>query len=104
MNQTNTLPSHPEADRDLADQAQPGHGIPSQDPDAAAQMPLQADEAQREAQSALTGGGLVAGAAAGAGLGVLVAGPLGAVVGTTLGAVAGALGGAAAGVAADPQA
>jgi non-heme chloroperoxidase len=84
-------------DEDLAEQAVPGHGIPSQDPDAAAQVALAPHEAEREANSALMGGGVVAGAAAGATLGVLVAGPVGVLVGGTLGAVAGALGGAAAG-------
>ncbi|MDZ4177148.1 MAG: hypothetical protein U1D36_22080 [Hydrogenophaga sp.] len=33
----NTAP----ADQDLADQANPGHGIPSQDPNTAAQTPLE---------------------------------------------------------------
>lgn len=85
------------ADEDLAEQARPGHGIPSQDPSHAAQMPLEPEEAEREANSVLTGGGVVAGAATGAAVGGVVAGPLGAVVGGTVGAVAGALGGAAAG-------
>ena len=91
------------ADEDLAEQARPGHGIPSQDPDPAAQIPLPPEEAEREAKSALMGGGVVAGAATGAAIGVLVAGPVGVVVGTTLGAVAGALGGAAAGAAVNPD-
>ena len=84
-------------DEDLAEQARPGHGIPSQDPDPAAQMPLAPGEAEREADSVLTGGGLMVGAAAGAAIGGVVAGPVGAVVGGSVGAVAGALGGAAAG-------
>jgi hypothetical protein len=84
-------------DEDLAEQALPGHGIPSQDPDAAAQIPLAPADAQREASSALVGGGVVAGVAAGAGIGVMVAGPVGALVGSTLGGVVGALGGSAAG-------
>jgi len=90
------------ADRDLADQASPGHGIPSQDPDAAAQTPLEPGEIQREAQSVLVGGGMVAGMATGASIGVMVAGPVGVVVGAAVGAVAGALGGAAAGATANP--
>jgi non-heme chloroperoxidase len=90
-------PSTTPVDEDLAEQARPGHGIPSQDPDAAAQMALAPDEAAREANSALTGGGLLAGVAAGAAVGVLVAGPVGVVVGAALGAVSGALGGAAVG-------
>lgn len=103
MNPLATAPSHTAAtDEDLADQARPGHGIPSQDPDPAAQSPLQPMEAKREAQSALMGGGVVAGVATGAAIGVAVAGPVGVFVGATLGAVAGALGGAAAGATAEP--
>jgi non-heme chloroperoxidase len=87
------------ADDDLAEQAKPGHGVPSQDPDAAAQTLLQPHEAEREANSALIGGGVVAGAATGAAIGVAVAGPVGVLIGASLGAVTGALGGAAAGAA-----
>ena len=98
MNASANLPpptaSH---DEDLAEQARPGHGVPSQDPNPAAQIPLTPEEAEREARSVLTGGGLVGGAAIGATIGVAVGGPVGVVVGGTLGAVAGALGGAAAG-------
>ena len=90
-------------DEDMAEQAKPGHGIPSQDPSAAAQSPLEPVEAEREANSVLTGGGLVAGAATGAVIGVAVAGPMGILVGATLGAVAGAVGGAAAGAVASPE-
>jgi non-heme chloroperoxidase len=100
MNPSATEPSDTgQTDEDLADQARPGHGIPSQDPDPAAQVPLNPEEAEREAGSALVGGGAIAGAAAGASIGVVVAGPPGVVVGAALGAVAGALGGAAAGAA-----
>jgi non-heme chloroperoxidase len=103
MNTSTTLPS-PTAphDEDLAEQARPGHGIPSQDPNPAAQIPLQPEEAEREANSVLTGGGVVGGAAIGATIGVVVAGPVGVVVGGALGAVAGALGGAAAGSVMNP--
>ena len=90
-------------DDDLAEQARPGHGIPSQDPDNAAQTVLAPDQAKREAQSALMGGGMVAGMATGATIGVLVGGPVGVVVGSAIGAVAGALGGAAAGVSGTPE-
>ena len=93
----------PPADKDLPEQALPGHGIPSQDPDLAAQIPLEAPEAEREARSALVGGGAVAGLATGAAIGVAVAGPVGVVVGATLGAVVGALGGEAAGAATKPD-
>ena len=98
MNPSATLTSDTApVDEDLAAQARPGHGIPSQDPDPAAQIPLQPEEAEREANSALMGGGVVAGAATGATIGVVMAGPVGVLVGGALGAVAGALGGAAAG-------
>ena len=92
----NPPPNTAPVDEDLAAQARPGHGIPSQDPNPAAQMPLQPEEAEREAKSVLMGGGVVAGAATGATIGVVVAGPVGVLVGGALGAVAGALGGAAA--------
>ena len=95
---TNTPP----ADEDLAEQAVPGHGIPSQDPDLAAQILLKPEDAEREARSALVGGGVVAGLATGAVIGVVAGGPVGVVVGATLGAVAGALGGEAVGAASNP--
>ena len=85
------------ADPDLADQARPGYGVPSQDPRPAAQQPLEPQDAEREARSVLAGGGMVAGAITGVAVGTAVAGPVGVVVGGTLGAVAGALGGGAAG-------
>lgn len=91
------------ADEDLVEQAKPGHGIPSQDPDPAAQIPLQPQEAEREARSALVGGGMVAGAATGAVIGVAVGGPVGILAGASLGAVAGAMGGSAAGAAASTE-
>jgi non-heme chloroperoxidase len=90
-------------DENLAEQANPGHGIPSQDPDAAAQVALEPYDAQREANSVLMGGGMVAGVATGTTIGVMVAGPVGVVVGATLGAVASALGAAAAGAMANPE-
>ena len=96
---SNTAP----VDEDLAEQARPGYGIPSQDPRPAAQMPLEPEESEREAKSVLTGGGVIVGAASGAAIGSVVAGPVGAVVGGTLGAVAGALGGAAAGSMVNPE-
>ena len=103
MNQTSTtpLPASPD-DADLAKQAKPGHGIPSQDPTAAAQLPLACDDAGRETKSVLMGGGLVAGAATGAALGVVTAGPVGVLVGGTLGAVVGTLGAVAAGTIMSP--
>ena len=97
----NTSPARPSdavpVDADLAAQARPGYGIPSQDPRAAAQVPLQPEEAEREARSVLVGGSLMAGAAAGAALGAVAAGPVGVVLGGAAGAVAGALAGQTAG-------
>jgi pimeloyl-ACP methyl ester carboxylesterase len=89
------------ADPDTAEQARPGHGVPSQDPDPGAQFALTPKEAEREAKSVMMGGGMVAGMATGAAIGVAVAGPVGVLVGASLGAAAGALGGAAAGAPAD---
>lgn len=86
-------------DEDLAEQARPGYGIPSQDPRTGAQTALEPEDAEREAHSALMGGGMMAGAA----VGVAVAGPVGVVVGSTLGGIAGALGGAAAGTMVSPD-
>ncbi|HYN62409.1 MAG TPA: hypothetical protein VET87_23140 [Rubrivivax sp.] len=104
MNSSTTVPlPTASADKDLAEQARPGHGIPSQDPNPAAQAALEPDEAEREAKSVMTGGGVVGGAAIGATIGVAVAGPVGVVVGGTLGAVAGALGGVAAGTMMNPE-
>lgn len=105
MNQLATLLSSTKpADEDLAEQqARPGYGVPSQDPRAGAQTPLAPGEAEREAKSVLTGGGVMVGAATGAAIGVAVAGPVGVLVGGTVGAVAGALGGAAAGAATSPE-
>ena len=105
MNPLTTPPANAApVDEDLAGQAHPGHGIPSQDPNSAAQFLLEPEDASREARSVLVGGSLVAGAAAGAAIGVLAAGPVGVVVGATLGAVAGTLGGEAAGAITNPEA
>ena len=84
-------------DGDLAQQAVPGHGVPSQDPTLAAQTTLTPEESDRESGSALMGGGSIAGMAAGAAVGVAVGGPVGAFVGGAAGAIAGALGAAAVG-------
>lgn len=86
--QTDVTPLDP----DLAEQALPGHGVPSQDPDAAAQVGLSPEEAERESKSVLIGGGLVAGLATGAAIGAAVAGPVGIVAGGTVGAALGAVG------------
>jgi len=104
MNQSSITPlTTAPGDDDLDEQAHSGHGIPSQDPASAAQFPLEPEEAEREANSVLVGGGVVAGAATGAAIGAAVAGPLGVVVGGTLGTVAGALGAAAAGTMVNPD-
>ena len=92
----NTPNSQPEdvkpVDPDIAKQAVAGHGVPSQDPDPAAQVGLSPAEAERESKSALIGGGLVVGLATGAAVGAAVAGPVGILVGGTVGAVAGVVG------------
>lgn len=104
MNPATTLPPNTvPADQDLVVQAVPGHGVPSQDPDPAAQVLLEPREAEREGKSVLMGGGMVAGAATGAAIGVAVAGPVGVLIGASLGAAAGALGGAAAGAMSTPE-
>ena len=104
MNPSNTATSNTAAaDEDITEQARPGHGIPSQDPNPAAQFAQEPAAEQREVQSVLMGGGVVAGLATGAAIGVVVAGPAGVVVGGALGAVAGALGGAAAVTTLNPE-
>ena len=90
-------------DPDLAEQAIPGHGVPSQDPSLAAQVALSPEEAKREKKSTLVGGGLVAGTATGAAIGAAVAGPAGILVGGMVGAVAGVMGGAGAGAMVSPE-
>lgn len=107
MNPIPTDPRTPPADAtivdaDLAEQAVPGHGVPSQDPTPAAQYALTPTESERESHSAFMGGGTIAGIATGAAVGVAVGGPVGALVGGTAGAVAGALGGAVVGRVAEP--
>ena len=93
MNSSTHLPTDLKpVDPDLAEQAVAGHGVPSQDPDPAAQVALSPEEAERESKSALTGGGLVAGLATGAAIGAAIAGPVGVLVGGTVGGVAGVVG------------
>ena len=104
MNSSTTQPTDVKpVDPDLAEQAVPGHGVPSQDPDPAAQVGLSPEEAERESNSVLIGGGLVAGLATGAAVGAAVAGPVGILVGGTLGAVAGAVGSSAVGASVIPE-
>lgn len=82
-------------DPDLVEQALPGHGVPSQDPDPRAQVGLTPAEAAREMSSSIVGGGALAGVAVGAAVGAAVAGPVGILVGGTVGSAVGALGVAA---------
>ena len=104
MNSSTPEPNSVEpVDPDLVEQAVPGHGIPSQDPNPAAQVQLNSVEVERESKSVMMGGGLVAGSAAGAAIGAAVAGPVGVLVGVTLGAAVGALGGAGAGELVNPE-
>ena len=105
MNSSSTPPliTNP-LDEDMAEQAHPGHGIPSQDPEGGAQFPLNPEESKREAKSVLVGGGVVAGVATGAAIGAVVAGPVGIVVGAAVGTAVGALGAAAAGAVVTPEA
>lgn len=97
MRQPIESPAVRTTDPDLAEQAKPGHGVPSQDPDPAAQSPIEEAHAKTEEKSVFVGAGALAGAATGAAVGTAVAGPVGVVVGGAVGAVAGAIGGAAAG-------
>src|SRR5690606_6250952 len=97
----NHTPDAAPRDPDLAEQAVPGHGIPSQDPSPEAQVGLTPNDAEREAKSAYVGGGAIAGMAVGAAAGAAIAGPIGVLVGGTAGTIAGALGGEAAGQASD---
>ena len=60
---TNPLSHTAPVDSDLAEQARARHGTPSQDSDPAAEVARTFDEAEREAKSVTTGGGMVAGAA-----------------------------------------
>ena len=104
MNPSLSRPAgNPPTDPDLAEQAVPGHGVPSQDPDAAAQVALSPEEAERESKSVLMGGGVMAGSVTGGAIGAAVAGPVGIVVGGILGGVAGGIGTGVAGELATPK-
>ncbi|WP_284336496.1 hypothetical protein [Comamonas sp. NoAH] len=82
----------PVTDPDLIEQAKPGHGVPSQDPDPRAQVGLTPNESARGMSSSLVGGGAMAGAAVGAAVGGVVGGSVGVLVGGSVGGVAAALG------------
>ena len=104
MNSVTTLPTAAKpVDLDLAKQAVPGHGVPSQDPESDAQVGLGPKEAERESKSALIGGGLVAGVITGSAVGAVAAGPVGILVGGTVGAIAGVVGSHAVGELVNPK-
>lgn len=84
-------------DPDLADQAVPGHGITSQDPDQAAQIRMGKAEALRESRSTMMAGFMIFGAALGSAAGAAVGGPVGIFVGGAVGGLVGAGCGEAAG-------
>ena len=90
--------SERKTDPDIDEQALPGHGVPSQDPDPNAQLGMSPSETRREKSSTFVIGGALVGLAAGAVIGAAVSGPMGVLVGATLGSIAGALGGSAAGL------
>ena len=84
-------------DPDLADQAVPGHGVPLQDPDQAAQIRMGKAEALRESKSTMVAGFMIFGAALGSAAGAAVGGPVGIFVGGAVGGLVGAGCGEAAG-------
>ena len=96
MTSNTPSPSHRIHDEDVAKQARPGHGIPSQDPKPSAQFALSTEDTRRATDSVLMGSGLVVAAATGAGVGAMVSGPVGILIGASLGAVTGLLCGVAA--------
>lgn len=81
----------------VPDLAKPGHGVPSQDPDPAAQYPIAWDHAAQERKSVFAGAGGIAGAAMGVLASIALAGPAAIVFGCMFGAFAGALAGGIAG-------
>ena len=104
MSSPTTLPTDVKpVDQDIAKQAVPGYGVPSQDPESGAQVGLSPEEAERESKSALIGGGMVAGLVTGSAVGAVVAGPVGILVGGTVGAIAGVVGSNAAGKLVNPE-
>jgi hypothetical protein len=73
------------------------HSSPSQNPDPAAQQPIDTVHARRERRSAFVGGALLAGIAIGTAAGTALAGAPGVLVGVGVGALLGGAGGYAAG-------
>lgn len=84
-------------DPDIDEQALPGHGVPSQDPDPDAQLGMSSSETLRENSSMFVIGGALVGLAAGAAIGAAVSGSAGIIVGGTIGSIAGAICGSVAG-------
>lgn len=77
-------------DPDLAEQAVPGHGVPSQDPGPATQYQMSEKESARESRSTLVTGCMIFGIIVGAGLCAAVAGLMGVFIGGAAGGVIGA--------------
>ena len=67
-----TSSATPASDPDLIEQARPGHGVPSQDPDPGAQYPIDPEHAREEEKTVYMGGGVLAGVATGAAIGTAV--------------------------------
>lgn len=78
-------------------QRKPARCSPSQNPDPAAQQPIDDAHAARERRTVFFCGALLAGVAVGTVVGTAIAGPLGVLLGGTIGAVAGGFGGMAVG-------
>jgi len=91
--------SLPATDEDLMALAEPGHGVPSQDPDPAAQIPIGKDLAAKEGRTVYIGAGVMAGTAVGVVIGFAAVGPAGVIPAGMVGALAGALGARAFGAA-----
>ena len=90
------------ASTDMKARGRPARSSPSQDPDPAAQHPIDEAHAARERRTVFLGGALLAGAAAGTAAGTAIAGPLGVLLGGAIGIVVGGLGGMAAGAVIGP--
>lgn len=90
MNLLNSMKVHGRAvDEDLVEQALPGHGVPSQDPDPLAQVALTPEETERESLTVFVGGGVILGMLAGAAIGLFSSGIVGWVVGASVGGLIG---------------
>ena len=92
----------PVVSSDVKMRRKPARSSPSQNPDPAAQQPIDEAHAARERRTVFLGGALLAGAALGTAAGTVIAGPLGVLLGGAIGIVVGGLGGMAAGVVIEP--